>query len=72
MLHTVIRICSVQSDFDLHENLWSKEEKVKQEDNCSLIKPFDEEEIKVAIFQMDKNKAAGPDGMPAERLLGYY
>ena len=28
--------------------------------------PFFEEEIKAALFQMEKNKAVGPDSMPVE------
>jgi mannosylglycoprotein endo-beta-mannosidase len=28
--------------------------------------PFSEEEIKMAIFDMERNKAPGPDGFPAE------
>lgn len=39
---------------------------INEEDNENLCKPFDEIEIKDAIFQMETNKAAGPDGIPAE------
>lgn len=35
-------------------------------DNEFLVRPFSEEEIKEALFQMEKNKAAGPDSMPIE------
>lgn len=35
-------------------------------DNEELTKPFSESEIKVALFQMEKNKAAGPDRIPIE------
>jgi hypothetical protein len=31
-----------------------------------LTKPFSEEEIKTALFLMERNKAAGPDGLPIE------
>jgi hypothetical protein len=51
---------------DVDPSLWSAENKVTEQENVELIKPFSEEEIKFAIFQMDKNKAAGPDGLPIE------
>jgi hypothetical protein len=31
-----------------------------------LIRPFSEEEIKEALFQMEKNKVVGPDNIPVE------
>jgi hypothetical protein len=31
-----------------------------------LIAPFYEEEVHEALFQMEHNKAPGPDGFPAE------
>ena len=31
-----------------------------------LTKPFSETEIKAALFQMERNKAAGPDKIPIE------
>jgi hypothetical protein len=51
-------------EFD--HNLWSKESMVSELENLELIKPFSDEEIKFALFQMDKNKAADPDGLPIE------
>jgi hypothetical protein len=39
---------------------------VTVEDNMELVKPFYEEEIKSALFQMETNKAVGPDGIPIE------
>ena len=36
------------------------------QDNEELTKPFSEPEIKAALFQMEKNKAAGPDKIPIE------
>jgi hypothetical protein len=52
--------------FDFDHNLWSEESKVSEQENLELTKPFSEEEIKFAHFEMDKNKAAGPDGLPIE------
>ena len=50
----------------LSDELWDANEKVSEEDNIYLTKPFSETEIKAALFQMDKNKAAGPDKTPIE------
>lgn len=47
-------------------NLWKPEENINEEDNANLIKPFEEEEVKAALFQMEINKAAGPDQIPIE------
>jgi hypothetical protein len=51
---------------DIDPSLWPQEGKVNVQKNYDLTKPFSEEEIKYALFQMDKNKAAGPDGLPVE------
>ena len=37
-----------------------------QEDNELLTSEFTESEVKNSIFQMEHNKAPGPDGFPAE------
>jgi hypothetical protein len=39
---------------------------VSEEENQVLTAPFSEEEVKMAIFDMEHNKAPGPDGFPAE------
>jgi hypothetical protein len=52
--------------FDLDLNLWLADENVTMAENEQLTKPFSENEIKCTLFQMEKNKAAGPDGMPIE------
>jgi hypothetical protein len=39
---------------------------VSNAENEELTKPFDLEEIQYALFQMEKNKACGPDGFPIE------
>jgi hypothetical protein len=39
---------------------------VTEEENNLLIRPVTEEEVREAVFQMEHNKAPGPDGFPAE------
>jgi hypothetical protein len=52
--------------FDLEVDLWAEDERVSVEENQELIKPFLEDEVKTALFMMEKNKAAGPDDWPIE------
>jgi hypothetical protein len=39
---------------------------VSEEENQVLTAPFSEEEVKMAIFDMEHNKAPGPDGFSTE------
>lgn len=39
---------------------------------CSLDDPFSEPEVEVAVRQLAKNKASGPDGIPNEFLKVYW
>jgi hypothetical protein len=39
---------------------------VSVEENNLLTAPYSEEEVKKTIFQMEHNKAPGPDGFPTE------
>jgi hypothetical protein len=52
----------------LDPELWAEEDKVTLGENQELTRPFVEEEIKAALFTMEKNKAAGPDGS----LIEFY
>jgi len=54
------------NSFPLDPALWEEEDKVDEAENNTLCPPFSEEEIKYALFQMEKNKAAGPDKIPIE------
>ena len=56
----------IGNTFPLDPSLWNDEEKVNEEENSALTKPFTEEEIKSALVMMEKNKAAGPDKIPIE------
>jgi hypothetical protein len=38
--------------------LWSDEDKLTSQENSELTKPFQEDEIKQALFLMERNKAA--------------
>jgi hypothetical protein len=38
---------------------------VSEEENALLTTPYIEEEVKKVAFQMEHNKAPGPDGFPA-------
>jgi hypothetical protein len=39
---------------------------ISEEENSILTTAFSEDEVLLAISQMEKNKAPGPDGFPAE------
>jgi hypothetical protein len=39
---------------------------VPDEENRLLVEAFTEEEMKHVLFQMEHNKASGPDGFSAE------
>jgi hypothetical protein len=48
----------------LDENVWSIDEKLNDSDRENLGRRFAMEEVKNVVDQMEKNKAAGPDGIP--------
>jgi mannosylglycoprotein endo-beta-mannosidase len=50
----------------MRDNIWSEAESLTEEDRVEMDKPVTEEEIKNVVDQMEKNKAAGPDGFPIE------
>nr|AAO00696.1 retrotransposon protein, putative, unclassified [Oryza sativa Japonica Group]AAP54694.1 retrotransposon protein, putative, unclassified [Oryza sativa Japonica Group] len=54
------------SGLQLDENKIDDIPQVSQLENEALTQEFTEDEIKKAIFQMEHNKAPGPDGFPAE------
>jgi len=60
------------STISLSSGLWDDAPKISSEDNDFLCRPFSEEEIKYVIFQMEHNKAAGPDAIPIEFFQTYW
>lgn len=57
---------SEEHDIHINDSIWAECEQVSAEDNIWLCNPFSENEIKNALFQMEKNKGAGPDKIPIE------
>jgi hypothetical protein len=55
-----------RSSFSLDESRVEDIVQVSQEENDLIIRPFTCEVIRGAIFQMEHNKAPGPDGFSAE------
>ena len=55
-----------QNDFSLNEDTTEDIPQVSQIENEFLCDEFSEKEIRDAVFQMEHNKAPGPDGFPAE------
>lgn len=54
--------CHIQIDPDI----WENSHKINETDNNLLCQPFSMTEVKNALFQIEKNKAAGPDRIPIE------
>jgi hypothetical protein len=50
----------------LNDNIWEESAKLDEADRESLNNPFTKEEIHQVIDQMERNKAAGPNGIPVE------
>lgn len=48
--------------YGLDNDLWSEEKRVTIHENQELIRPFSEDEVKHALFKMERYKVAGPDG----------
>ena len=62
----VVGDTNLKNNFSLVESRIEDIPQVSDEENIMLTSPFTEEEIKQAVFQMEHNKAPGPDGFPAE------
>lgn len=51
-----------EGDRDFHEALEVVLPVIEDHENVELVKPVTREEIRVAAFQLGKDKASGPDG----------
>jgi hypothetical protein len=56
----------LDNSFTLDEARLDGISQVFEEENNLRIRPFSEEEVREAVFQIEHNKAPGPDGFPAE------
>ncbi|CAN6252305.1 unnamed protein product [Urochloa humidicola] len=52
--------------FKMDPDCWDQHEKVTDQENEVLTRPFSEEEIKHVVLSMEKNTAPGPDNIPIE------
>jgi hypothetical protein len=55
-----------QNNFSMIESAIEDIPQLSDEENTILTAEFSEKEVHDAIMQMEKNKAPGPDGFPAE------
>src|SRR6266498_1813939 len=58
--------------FTMMENITHDIPQITLEENDILTAAFTEKEVKDAIFQMEHNKAPGPDGFPAELYQTFW
>jgi hypothetical protein len=56
----------IEYEVQLDPSIWDGIPKVSEDENAFLCRPFSEEEIKLALGQMEKNKAVGPDKIHIE------
>jgi hypothetical protein len=49
----------VGNSFDIRHDLWPEGEKVTDQENKDLGRPFEENEVKTALFQMKKTRQQG-------------
>ena len=61
-----------EGNFALDESRTDDITQVSDDENAFLTAPFTEAEVRKAIFQMEHNKAPGPDGFPAEFYQNFW
>jgi hypothetical protein len=61
-----------ESDISMDESRIDDIPQVSPQENASLNSPYIEEEIRKAVFQMEHNKAPGPDGFSAEFYQNFW
>jgi hypothetical protein len=54
------------STISLDESRTDDIPQVSEVENEQLVKPFSGKEVRHMVFQMEHNKAPGPDGFPTE------
>jgi hypothetical protein len=61
-----------EGNFSMDETRTDDIPQVSVAENDLLIAPYSEDEVKEAVFQMEHNKAPGPDGFPAEFYQNFW
>ena len=61
-----------EGNLSLDESRTDDIPQVSDDENAFLTAPFTEEEVRKAVFQMEHNKALGPDGFPAEFYQNFW
>ena len=61
-----------ENNFRLDETRKDDIPQVTDLENEAFVERFTEEEVRKAIFQMEHNKAPGPDGFPAEFYQAFW
>ena len=61
-----------EGNFSMDESRTDDIPQVSDEENSLLSAPYSEDEVKKAVFQMEHNKAPGPDGFPAEFYQNFW
>ena len=61
-----------EGDFSLDESRTTDIPQVSVEENSLLTNLYSEEEVRKAVFQMEHNKAPGPDGFPTEFFQNFW
>jgi hypothetical protein len=60
------------NNFSIRESNKAHIPQLSVEENKILVADFTEQEVHDAIMQMEKNKAPGPDGFPAEFYQSFW
>jgi hypothetical protein len=61
-----------EGTFSMEESRIHDIPQVSPDENAFLAAPYSEEEVRNAVFQMEHNKAPGPDGFPAEFYQNFW
>ena len=74
-LLSIIKVCSVL--LRMATSLWIRpglmtSPRFQTRKIAYLLNPYSDEEVRKAVFQMEHNKALGPDGFPAEFFQNFW